>query len=284
MSEVMESMIHEDRLPGHESELEPKPDWKPRFNGSDRLEGKVAIVTGGDSGIGRAVAALFAREGADVAIVYLCEHDDAEFTRKIVEKEGRKAIAIAGDIGDKAFCESAVRQTVDQLGRLDILVNNAGEQHPDKDIREITEEQLKRTFQTNVFGMFFMTQAAAPHLKEGSAIINCTSETMYAGSPDLLDYSSTKGAITAFTRSLAQNLVKKGIRVNGVAPGPIWTPLNPFGGQPPEDLPKFGKDTPMGRPGQPNEVAPAFLFLACEDSSYMTGQVLHPDGGDTTSS
>jgi NAD(P)-dependent dehydrogenase (short-subunit alcohol dehydrogenase family) len=248
------------------------------------LKDKVAIVTGGDSGIGRAVAALFAREGADVAIVYLCEHDDAEFTRKIVEKEGRKAIAIAGDIGDKTFCERAVRQTVDQLGRLDILVNNAGEQHPDKDIREISEEQLKRTFQTNIFSMFFMTQAAMEHLREGSAIINCTSETMYAGSQDLLDYSSTKGAITAFTRSLAQNLVKEGIRVTAVAPGPIWTPLNPFGGQPPEDVKDFGKDTPMGRPGQPNEVAPSFLFLACEDSSYMTAQILHPDGGDTTSS
>ena len=249
-----------------------------------RLEGKVAIVTGGDSGIGRAVAALFAREGADVAIVYLSEHDDAAKTKEIVEAEGRKAITIAGDIGDKEFCERAVKQTVDQLGRLDILVNNAGEQHPDKDVRDITEEQLRRTFQTNVFGMFFMTQAAAPHLKEGSAIVNCTSETMYAGSPDLLDYSATKGAITAFTRSLALNLVEKGIRVNAVAPGPIWTPLNPFGGQPPEDVKDFGKDTPMGRPGQPNEVAPAFLFLACEDSSYMTAQVLHPDGGDTTSS
>jgi NAD(P)-dependent dehydrogenase (short-subunit alcohol dehydrogenase family) len=284
MPEVLEPMIHEDGLPGHESKLEPKPDWKPRFKGSDRLKDKVALITGADSGIGRATAALFAREGADIAIVYLCEHDDAEFTRGIVEKEGRKAITIAGDIGDKAFCERAVRQTVDQLGKLDILVNNAGEQHPDKDIRDITEAQLRRTFQTNIFGMFFMTQAAEPHLKEGSAIVNCTSETMYAGSADLLDYSATKGAITAFTRSLAKNLVKKGIRVNGVAPGPIWTPLNPCGGQPPEDLPKFGKDTPMGRPGQPNEVAPSFLFLACEDSSYMTGQVVHPDGGDTTSS
>jgi NAD(P)-dependent dehydrogenase (short-subunit alcohol dehydrogenase family) len=284
MSEVMEPMIHEDRLPGHESELEPKPDWKPFYKGSDRLKDKVAIVTGGDSGIGRAVCALFAREGADVAILYLCEHGDAEFTRQIVEKEGRKAITIPGDIGDKSFCERAVRQTIDQLGRLDVLVNNAGEQHPDKDIRDISEEQLRRTFQTNIFGMFFMTQAAEPHLKQGSAIINCTSETMYAGSADLLDYSATKGAITAFTRSLAKNLVKRGIRVNGVAPGPIWTPLNPFGGQPPEDVPSFGKDTPMGRPGQPNEVAPSFLFLACEDSSYMTGQVLHPDGGDTTSS
>ena len=284
MPDVLEPMIHEDRLPGHENELEPKPDWRPRYPGSGRLKGKVALVTGGDSGIGRAVAALFAREGADVAILYLCEHDDAEFTKGIVEKEGRKAITIAGDIGDKEFCERSVRRTVDELGRLDILVNNAGEQHPDKDIRDITAEQLRRTFQTNIYGMFFMTQAAMPHLKDGSAIINCTSETMYSGSPDLLDYSATKGAITAFTRSLAKNLVKKGIRVNAVAPGPIWTPLNPFGGQPPEDVPEFGKDTPMGRPGQPNEVAPSFLFLACEDSSYMTGQVLHPDGGDTTSS
>jgi NAD(P)-dependent dehydrogenase (short-subunit alcohol dehydrogenase family) len=284
MSEVMEPMLHEDGLPGHESQLEPKPDWRPRYKGSDRLKDKVALITGADSGIGRATAALFAREGADIAIVYLCEHDDAAFTKGIVEKEGRRAITIAGDIGDKAFCEKAVRQTVDQLGKLDILVNNAGEQHPDKDIRDITEEQLRRTFQTNVFGMFYMTQATEPHLKEGSAIVNCTSETMYAGSADLLDYSATKGAITAFTRSLAKNLVKKGIRVNGVAPGPIWTPLNPSGGQPPEEVPNFGKDTPMGRPGEPNEVAPAFLFLACEDSSYMTGQVLHPDGGDTTSS
>ncbi|HEX4761861.1 MAG TPA: SDR family oxidoreductase [Sphingomicrobium sp.] len=284
MPDVLEPMIHEDQLPGHESELEPKPDWRPRYPGSGRLRDKVALVTGGDSGIGRAVAALFAREGADVAILYLCEHDDAAFTRQIVEKEGREAITIAGDVGDKDFCERAVRQTVDELGRLDILVNNAGEQHPDKDIRDITGEQLRRTFQTNIFGMFFMTQAAMPHLRDGSAIINCTSETMYSGSPDLLDYSATKGAITAFTRSLAKNLVKKGIRVNAVAPGPIWTPLNPFGGQPREDVPEFGKDTPMGRPGQPNEVAPSFLFLACEDSSYMTGQVLHPDGGDTTSS
>jgi len=284
MSDVMEPMIHQDQEPGHESKLQPKPDWEPRYPGSGRLKGKVALITGGDSGIGRAVAALFAREGADVAIVYLCEHDDAAKTRDIVEKEGRRAITIAGDIGDKAFCERAVQQTVDQLGGLDILVNNAGEQHPDKDIRDITEDQLKRTFQTNIFGMFFITQAAEPHLKAGSAIINCTSETTYKGSPELLDYSSTKGAILGFTRSLAKNLIKKGIRVNGVAPGPIWTPLNPSGGQRPEDIPEFGKDTPMGRPGQPNEVAPCFLFLACEDSSYMAGQVLHPDGGNTTSS
>ena len=284
MSDVIEPMVHEDQLPGHESRLEPKPDWEPRYKGSDRLKGKVALITGADSGIGRAVAALFAREGADIVVLYLCEHDDAAKTKEIVEQEGRKAITIPGDIGDKAFCEQAVKQTVDQLGGLDILVNNAGEQHSDKDIADITEEQLKRTFQTNIFGMFYLTQAAAPHLKQGSAIINCTSETMYAGSKHLLDYSATKGAITAFTRSLALNLVEKGIRVNGVAPGPIWTPLNPFGGTEPEKVPEFGKKTPMKRPGQPNEVAPAFLFLACEDSSYMTAQVLHPDGGDTTSS
>jgi NAD(P)-dependent dehydrogenase (short-subunit alcohol dehydrogenase family) len=283
-ADVLVPQIHEDQLPGSEAKLEPKPDWEPRYPGSDRLKDKVALITGADSGIGRAVAALFAREGADVAILYLCEHEDAAKTKAIVEKEGRRAITIAGDIGSKEFCDKAVEQTVKELGRLDILVNNAGEQHPDKDIREITEEQLRRTFQTNIFGMFFMTQAARPHLKKGSSIINCTSVTMYKGSADLLDYSSTKGAITAFTRSLAKNLVKDGIRVNAVAPGPIWTPLNPFGGQPPEDIKDFGKNTPMGRPGQPNEVAPSFLFLACEDSSYMIGQVLHPDGGDSTSS
>jgi NAD(P)-dependent dehydrogenase (short-subunit alcohol dehydrogenase family) len=276
---TVEPMIHEDGLPGHESKLTPKPDWEPRYPGSGRLEGKVAIVTGADSGIGRAVAALYAREGADVAIFYLCEHDDAEKTKRIVEGEGRRAILVPGDLGDKAFCEAAVQKVVDTFGGLDVLVNNAGEQHPDKDIKDITEEQLKRTFQTNIFSMFFMVQAALPHFKEGAAIINCTSITMYKGSPGLLDYSSTKGAITAFTRSLSQNLIDQKIRVNAVAPGPIWTPLNPSGGQPPEKISDFGKDTPMKRPGQPNEVAPAFLFLACEDSSYMAGQVLHPNGG-----
>jgi len=223
-------------------------------------------------------------KGGPQGLLVLQYHQFVFETKRIVEREGRRAITIAGDIGEKDFCEQAVRQTVDQLGRLDILVNNAGEQHWDKDVTDIDEQQLRRTFQTNIFGMFFMTQAARPHLKQGSAIINTTSETTYEGSKLLLDYSATKGAIVGFTRSLAKNLVKEGIRVNAVAPGPIWTPLNPSGGQPKEKIPEFGKDSPMGRPGQPNEVAPSFLFLACEDASYMTGQVLHPDGGNTTSS
>ncbi len=271
--------VREDALPGEERTLDPKPEWQPRYRGSDRLKDKVAIVTGADSGIGRAVAALYAREGADVAIVYLNEHRDAEDTAEAVRAEGRRAITIAGDVGDKAFCEDAVQKVIAEFGRLDILVNNAGEQHPDKDIVDITEQQLRRTFQTNIFGMFFLVQAASPHLKQGAAIVNCTSVTMYQGEPELLDYSATKGAITAFTRSLSMNLIEKGVRVNAVAPGPIWTPLNPSGGASPEKLEHFGESVPMGRPGQPNEVAPAFLFLACEDSSYMSGQVLHPNGG-----
>ena len=278
------AMVHEDELPGHESALEPKPEWRPRYPGSGRLKGKVAIVTGGDSGIGRAVAALFAREGADVAIAYLCEHDDAEKTAAIVQQEGRRALTFAGDLGDADLCRKLVDETIKAFGRIDVLVNNAGEQHPDEDIREITEKQLRRTFQTNIFAMFFLTQAALDHLGEGAAIINCTSVTMYKGSSELLDYSSTKGAITAFTRSLSANLIERGIRVNAVAPGPIWTPLNPCGGASEEKLAHFGEHTPMGRPGQPNEVAPCFLFLACEDSSYMSGQVLHPNGGTAVGS
>lgn len=273
------AMIHEDGLPGNESTLTPPPQWQPRYAGSDRLKGKVAIITGADSGIGRAVAVLFAREGADVAIVYLLEDEDAEETRRIVEAEGRRAITLRSDIGVRENCDDIVEATIAAFGRIDILVNNAGEQHPDADITDITEEQLRRTFQTNIFGMFFMVQAAMPHLQKGASIINTTSVTMYQGSKDLLDYSSTKGAITAFTRSLSENLVSRGIRVNAVAPGPIWTPLNPCGGAMPEKLEHFGESTPMGRPGQPNEVAPAFLFLACEDASYMSGQVLHPNGG-----
>lgn len=278
MAETQE-MIHEDALPGHESALEPKPEWMPRYRGSDRLAGKVALITGGDSGIGRAVAALYAREGADIAIVYLLEDDDARETCRIIEAEGREAIAIKADVGDKAMCDRAVSETIARFGRIDILVNNAGEQHPDDEITDISEEQLRRTFQTNIFGMFFLVQAARPHLKAGAAIINCTSVTMYKGSKGLLDYSATKGAITAFTRSLSENLIGEGIRVNAVAPGPIWTPLNPCGGAPKEKVEHFGESTPIGRAGQPNEVAPSFLFLACEDASYMSGQVLHPNGG-----
>jgi len=275
----IEEIDEEPGLPGHESKLDPRPDWEPRYPGSGRLKGKVAIVTGGDSGIGRATAVLFAREGAKVAIAYLEEDDDAHMTMDAIEQEGSEALGFSGDLGEPEHCKKVVQGVIDKWGRLDILVNNAGEQHPDKDITDITVEQLQRTFQTNIFSMFYMVQAARPHLLKGAAIVNCTSVTMYEGSPGLLDYSATKGAITAFTRSLSENLIEHGIRVNAVAPGPIWTPLNPFGGAPPEKIKDFGKDTPMGRPGQPNEVAPAFLFLACEDSSYMSGQVLHPNGG-----
>jgi NAD(P)-dependent dehydrogenase (short-subunit alcohol dehydrogenase family) len=274
-----QAMLHEDPLPGHESALEPKPEWQPRYAGSERLKGKVAIITGADSGIGRAVAALYAREGADVAIVYLLEEDDANETQRIVEVEGQRAITIKADVGSREMCEQVAKRVLEVFGQIDILVNNAGEQHPDEDITDITEEQLHRTFQTNIFGMFHMVQAVRPYLSEGAAIINCTSVTMYQGSKDLLDYSATKGAITAFTRSLSENLIGEGIRVNAVAPGPIWTPLNPCGGADKEKIAHFGEKTPMKRPGQPNEVAPAFLFLACEDASYMSGQVLHPNGG-----
>ncbi|MBO9517691.1 MAG: SDR family oxidoreductase [Porphyrobacter sp.] len=275
----VEEIPEEPKLPGNESELDPKPDWEPRYPGSGRLKGKVAIVTGGDSGIGRAVAVLYAREGANVAIAYLEEHEDAHLTRSACEAEGAEVLLSAGDLGDPKHAKGFVRAVIDRWGRLDVLVNNAGEQHPDEDITDITTEQLQRTFQTNIYSMFYLVQAARPHLRKGAAIVNCTSVTMYQGSKELLDYSATKGAITAFTRSLSENLIGEGIRVNAVAPGPIWTPLNPCGGASPEKLEHFGENTPMGRPGQPNEVAPAFLFLACEDSSYMSGQVLHPNGG-----
>ena len=264
--------------PGREAEMTPRPDYQPRFSGAGRLAGKVAIITGGDSGIGRAVAVLFAREGADVAIVYREEHDDAEETAAVVRQEGRECLAIAGDIGSEEFCRGAVAQILGRFGKLDVLVNNAAEQHEQESIADISEQQLVRTFQTNVFGYFFMTKAALPHLREGATIVNTTSVTAFKGSPQLLDYSSTRGAIVAFTRSLAEQLAGRKIRVNGVAPGPIWTPLIPASFDE-ERVAKHGANTPMGRPGQPNEVAPCHLFLACEDSSYMTGQILHPNGG-----
>lgn len=278
MSKIVPKLRDSD-LPGLEANLGPKPEWEPRYPGSGRLDRKVAIVTGGDSGIGRAVAVLFAREGANVVISHLEEEEDAMRTAELVEDEGGRAVTIAGDIGERDHCREVIDFAIRKFGQIDILVNNAGEQHPDTDVTKISRKQLKRTFQTNVFGMFYMVQAAMPYLQRGAAIINCTSVTMYEGAEELLDYSATKGAITAFTRSLSQNLADKGIRVNGVAPGPIWTPLNPMGGASKEKLSTFGQSTPMGRPGQPNEVAPCFLFLACEDSSYMSGQVLHPNGG-----
>jgi NAD(P)-dependent dehydrogenase (short-subunit alcohol dehydrogenase family) len=267
--------------PGIEQEMTPTPDaTSEQHQGTGKLAGKVALITGGDSGIGRAVAVLFAREGADVAIGHLADEDaDANETVKLVQAEGRRCLTLPGDVGDEAFCRQAVERTVRELGRLDVLVNNAAEQHQTDGIADISAEQLERTFRTNIFAMFFLTKAALPHLGEGSAIVNTTSVTAYQGNPSLLDYSSTKGAIVAFTRSLSQQLIGQGIRVNAVAPGPIWTPLIPAT-FPEDKVASFGKDVPMGRPGQPEEVAPCFLFLACDDSSYMAGQVLHPNGGN----
>ncbi|HHY86002.1 MAG TPA: SDR family oxidoreductase [Verrucomicrobia bacterium] len=266
--------------PGRESRMTPRPRVsQPEYKGSGKLEGRVALVTGGDSGIGRAVAVLFAREGANVAISYLNEHDDARETRRLVEAEKRKCLLLAGDIGWETVCASMVEQTIAEFGRLDILVNNAAEQHPQNDIRDISRDQLERTFRTNIFSYFHFAKAALKHFKRGAVIINTSSVTAYRGSAHLLDYSSTKGAIVSFTRSLSEALADKGIRVNGVAPGPIWTPLIPstFPG---EKVEKFGSDVPLRRAGQPMEVAPCYVFLASNDSSYMTGQMLHPNGGE----
>lgn len=269
----------QDTQPGRESDMTPKPQADDsKYKGSDKLKGKVALITGGDSGIGRAVAIAYAKEGADVAIVYLNEHEDAKETKKMVEQNGRRCITIAGDIGDEQFCQRVVEQTVNEFGNLDILVNNAAEQHPQESIEKISSQQLERTFRTNIFSMFYLTKAALPHFKEGSAIVNSTSVTAYQGNPQLLDYSSTKGAIVAFTRSLAKALVEKGIRVNGVAPGPIWTPLIPST-FPEEKVETFGAQVPMKRAGQPEEMAPSYVFLASDDSSYFSGQILHPNGG-----
>jgi len=270
---------HQARQPGLETEMAPKPKAEdPSYRGSGKLKNKVALITGGDSGIGRAVAIAYAKEGADVAIVYLDEHQDAEETRRRVEKEGRQCLTLAGDVGREDFCREAVARTTERFSRLDILVNNAAVQYPQESIEKITSEQLEKTFRTNIFSYFYMTKAAVPHLKEGSAIINTASVTAYKGSPHLLDYSSTKGAIVSFTRSLSQALIEKGIRVNGVAPGPIWTPLIPAT-FPPDKVESFGSDVPMKRPGQPEEVAASYVFLASDDASYFAGQMLHPNGG-----
>ena len=268
--------------PGLERVLEPRPEYEaPEYRGSGKLEDKVALVTGGDSGIGRAVAVLFAREGADVAIVYLDEDEDAEETRRAVEAEGRRALLIPGDVTDPEFCREAVETTVRELDQLDILVNNAAFQEHVPSLEELSDEQLERTFRTNIFGYFYMARAALPHLGEGSAIINTGSVTGIEGSKELLDYSSTKGAIHAFTKSLAQNLVERGIRVNCVAPGPVWTPLNPAD-QDAEKVARFGSDVPMKRPAQPEEIAPAYVFLAAPVcSSYISGEVLPILGGET---
>lgn len=270
--------------PGIESRIRPRPQFRaPEYRGSGKLMGCAALITGGDSGIGRAVAVLFAREGADVSIVYLpVEESDAQTTKKAVEAEGRRMLLIPGDVQDSGFCEEAVERTVNAFGRLDIVVNNAAYQQHQESIEDITDEQLDRTFRTNIYGYFFMTRAALPHLKPGSTIINSGSITGLEGSKQLLDYSATKGAIHAFTKSLAQNLVGRQIRVNCVSPGPVWTPLNPSD-KPAEKVAKFGADQPMKRPAQPEEVAPAYVFFASNtDSSYITGEVLTLLGGETT--
>jgi NAD(P)-dependent dehydrogenase (short-subunit alcohol dehydrogenase family) len=267
------------RRPGLESEMRPRPIADdPKYKAAGKLDGKVALITGGDSGIGRAIAVTFAKEGADSAIIYLNEHEDARETIRLVEEHGRRCIAIPGDIGFERFCREAVERTVKELGKLDCLINNAAEQHPQENLEDIDREQLERTFRTNVFGMFFMSKAALKHLKDGSTIINTASVTAYEGNPTLMDYSATKGAMVAFTRAAAKSLIKRGIRVNAVAPGPIWTPLIPST-FPPEKVEEFGTDTPIGRVGQPEEVATSYVFLASDDSSYFAGQVLHPNGG-----
>jgi NAD(P)-dependent dehydrogenase (short-subunit alcohol dehydrogenase family) len=268
------------KQPGEETRMIPQPEIiRKNYKGSEKLLDKVALITGGDSGIGRSVAVHFAREGADIAIIYLNEDEDALETKKMVEKEGRKCLLIAGDVGENEFCKKAVQQTVSKFSKLNIVINNAGEQHPQKTLEDISTEQIERTYRTNIFSFFYITQAALKYLNKGDSIINTASITAYRGSEHLLDYSSTKGAVVSFTRSLSQNLAEKGIRVNAVAPGPIWTPLIPSSFDK-EKVKKFGQDMPMKRAGQPSEVGPAYVFLASEDASYITGQVIHPNGGE----
>lgn len=275
---------HQDQQPGFESVMNPKPIAEDMgYMGSSKLKGKVAVVTGGDSGIGRAVSIAYAKEGADLVIVYLNEHEDANETKERIEQLGQRCFIVAGDIGDEVFCRQVVDQTIKVFGKLDILVNNAGEQHPQNSLLDITSAQLERTFRTNIFGYFYLTRAALPYLKSGSVIINTASITAYEGHDQLIDYSASKGAVVSFNRSLSESLCKLGIRVNGVAPGPIWTPLIPASFQA-NDVATFGSTTPMQRAGQPKELAPIYVFLASGDSSYMSGQMLHVNGGTITNS
>jgi len=270
--------------PGTEQKMDPKPVYiRENYQGSEKLKGKVALISGGDSGIGRSVAVHYAREGADVAIIYLEEDNDALETKQLVENEGRKCIIHRGDIRDKEFCEQAVSETVEKLGKLNVLVNHAGEQHPASGMGDLDLDVMEKTFKTNIFAMYYLTKPALKYMQTGDSIINTTSVTAYQGSPRFLDYSATNGAIISFTRALANNLSKKKIRVNGVAPGPIWTPLIPSTFEQ-EEVDKFGKNVPMERPGQPCEVATSYVFLASEDGSYTTGQILHPNGGKTMQS
>jgi NAD(P)-dependent dehydrogenase (short-subunit alcohol dehydrogenase family) len=270
---------HQNHQPGIESEMNPRPvSVDPKYKSAGKLAGKTAIITGGDSGIGKSVALYFAKEGADVAIVYLEEQQDAEETKGLVEAEGRKCLLFSGDIGNEDFCKETVNSIIEQFGKIDILVNNAAEQHPQQSLLNITSAQLEKTFRTNIFSYFYMSKMVLPHLKQGASIINTTSITAYQGNEQLLDYSATKGAIVTFTRSLAKSLAPQGIRVNGVAPGPIWTPLIPSTFSE-DQVESFGTDTPMGRAGQPYELAPSYVYLASDDSSYVSGQIIHVNGG-----